>query len=92
MRQDVLPLSLGGGSGVALKSSNAGCGLGRRRFHLVCRAGSIERGISRLSPDNVITRPLGKGDVSLVPQQVLPGDRAALMISVIRASAGGRPA
>ena len=43
-------------------------------------AGSIEQGIGRLSPDNVITRPLGKGDVSLVPQQVLPGDRAALMI------------
>ena len=44
-------------------------------------AGSVEQGIGRLSPDNVISRPLGKGAASLVPQQLLAGDRVALMIS-----------
>jgi Tol biopolymer transport system component/tRNA A-37 threonylcarbamoyl transferase component Bud32 len=41
----------------------------------------VEQGLRRLGPDDVVTRPLDRRSISLVPMDVLPGDRSMLMIS-----------
>jgi eukaryotic-like serine/threonine-protein kinase len=40
----------------------------------------VDLGMGRLGPDNVVTRPFGKRNVNLVPMEILPGDRTALVI------------
>ena len=43
--------------------------------------GDVSLGIGRLGPDNSVTRPFAGRNVNLVPMQVLPGDRSALVLS-----------
>ena len=41
----------------------------------------VEQGLIRVGPDDVLTRPLGRRSISLVPMEVLPGDRRMLVLS-----------
>ncbi|MFL5506258.1 MAG: protein kinase domain-containing protein, partial [Gemmatimonadales bacterium] len=42
---------------------------------------STDLGLRRIGPDDAITRPPGRGEISLVPMDVLPGDRQMLVLS-----------
>jgi len=41
----------------------------------------VDLGMGRIGPDNVVTRPFGKRNFNLIPMELLPGDRTALVIS-----------